>query len=72
MSPVDQRPLRFGKYKGLTPAQISMRDPGYIVWIHTNIPKAPCSDELARECVDCMRDAEGGVFDDEFGEWGGS
>lgn len=49
---LDHTPLNFGKYRGLSPDELSETDPRYIVWIHKNIKPAPCSDWLAQLCKD--------------------
>jgi NADH:ubiquinone oxidoreductase subunit len=51
-STLDHRPLRFGKYRGKTPAEISEIDPQYLVWMHENVlTHWNMSDLLYRECV---------------------
>jgi hypothetical protein len=64
-TPIDDTPLKFGKYQGSTPNDIAKSDPGYIVWMHANVLDKPtCSRDLARECED------GGYDDpDELDDW---
>lgn len=49
---VDTEPLRFGKYKGLTPEHVARYDPGYIVWMYESFVNrpAPVTEALYREC----------------------
>ena len=48
---LDHTPLRFGKYKGQTPDEISEHDPGYIVWMFDTIKdRKNCSQTLANAC----------------------
>lgn len=68
----DDTPLRFGKYKGCTPNEVAKHDPGYIVWLHDNVPGAPISASLTKDCEiakmesDAERDLEYGPTYDEF------
>lgn len=55
---IDDRPLRFGKYKGRTPNQIAKHDESYIVWMFNNVDNPPCSKQLAEGCEMDMREME--------------
>ena len=46
----DKSKLLFGKYKGLTPEEVSKINPGYIVWMYKTIDPKKCSEKLYREC----------------------
>ena len=49
---LDFLPLAFGKHRGLTPEQVSIKDPGWIVWAKTNVTNRQiCSDALYRDCL---------------------
>ena len=47
---LDHKPLNFGKYKGLSPDEISETDPDYIIWMYTNVKPPPCSAYLYGVC----------------------
>lgn len=49
---LDHSRLTFGKYKGLTPDEISEFDPSYVVWMAANIKPVPCSAWLVETCKD--------------------
>lgn len=46
---LDFTPLKFGKYKGVTPESISEEDPEYIVWMWEEGLRH-CSEALYRDC----------------------
>lgn len=50
---IDHTLLIFGKYRGMSPAQISEHDPKYSVWMHDNITNKGTliSEVLYKECV---------------------
>jgi hypothetical protein len=48
----EDKPIGFGKYKALTPKQIAVRDPQYIVWVYENVPNPPISEDLYDMCQD--------------------
>lgn len=53
---IDFTPLTFGKYKGLTPEKIALRDPSYIVWAYENDIQAPLiSKTLYTDCLNDIR-----------------
>lgn len=54
----DFKPLQFGKYKGLTSAEISEIDPSYIVWLYDTIQPPLCSKELHDLCQQDEYDEE--------------
>lgn len=53
---LDNTPLTFGKYEGLTPTQIADSDPSYIIWMWENLKGSKCSDTLYEDCVTELRD----------------
>jgi hypothetical protein len=55
---LDNTPVTFGKYKGHTPEEISVVDPGYIVWMFDNIKPAKCSKELRDGCEWELRESQ--------------
>lgn len=55
---LDETPLKFGKYKGLTPEQVAEIDSSYIVWMYQKFDNPPCSKELAEACEMDIREME--------------
>lgn len=52
---IDHTPLLFGKYKGMTPEEISEVDPSYIIWLYLLFShRVVCSKELYKFCVRVM------------------
>ena len=51
---LDHSRLTFGKYKGLTPDEVSEDDPSYIKWMYENIKPKKCSQWLYEVCVNQM------------------
>lgn len=49
---LDKKPLTFGKYKGLTPDEVSETDPGWVIWAHDNVKWPVCSEYLYEVCKD--------------------
>ena len=47
---IDFKRLKFGKYIGETPEQVSCHDPDYVVWMHDNVKPVPCSLALREDC----------------------
>ncbi len=47
---IDEMCLTFGKYRGVSPADLSIIDPHYIVWMYDNVKPIPCSLELMLAC----------------------
>lgn len=67
--PDDDAPLKFGKYKGLTPREVAASDPSYIVWMRANVLPSPVSKDLALECEEKLDDVDADRFDpSEFEE----
>lgn len=66
---LDKTPLNFGKYRGLSPDEISETDPGYIVAISKTRKPAICSEWLLQSCKDEINsrtdDEEPELGDDE-------
>ena len=59
---LDHTPLTFGRYKGLTPNEVSARDPNWLVWAYSNVKnKKVCSKLLCDAC-----EAESTEFDYEY------
>lgn len=55
---LDDRPLGFGKYRGLTPRQVAADDPSYITWLRANVLPPVVSKELALECEEAQDDRD--------------
>jgi hypothetical protein len=53
---LDDTPLTFGKHKGMTPNDIAVVDPQYIVWAYDNLRKKPCTRKLRDTCEDMSYD----------------
>jgi len=54
---IDETPLTFGKYKGISPNKISEYDPKYLVWAYENTSQIVCSKELYEACYEaCYED----------------
>lgn len=47
---LDKTPLNFGKYRGLTPDEVSEVDPSYIVWMYEKYSPKRCSNFLYTAC----------------------
>lgn len=47
---LDNTPVMFGKYKGHSPEEIAVIDPGYILWMYANVKPTRCSKELRDGC----------------------
>jgi hypothetical protein len=58
---IDDIPLDFGKYKGLSPMQIADVDPSYIVWLYDTVKPKSCSKDLRNACEWDIRE-----FEDEY------
>lgn len=56
---LDTSPLTIGKYKGMTPEEISEVDPSYIVWLYENVEPKKCSKDLYILCEDLIADLTG-------------
>lgn len=66
---LDDTPLRFGKYKGRTPRQVSLDDPGYIVWLGSNTKNPPVSRDLVLECEFLTQDTDQDFDDPSIEDW---
>ena len=53
---LDEKPVSFGKYKGLTPTEIAEVDSQYIIWAYETFEIKPCSELLYQAC--CMDEGE--------------
>ena len=51
---LDLSRLTFGKYKGLTPDEVSEFDPSYIKWMYENVEPKKCSQWLYEVSVNQM------------------
>lgn len=61
-------PLAFGKYRGMTPSDVSVIDPSYIVWLHDVVGKDTVTEGLyedARADVD-QNDEDLGINEWDF------
>jgi len=49
---IDEEPVRFGKYKGMTPAEIANKDPNYLIWAYETFDanRKPCTRILYEAC----------------------
>lgn len=57
----DDLPVAFGKYKGMTPAQIANTDPSYLIWAYETFDahRKPCTQALYEACrLDQNEEAE--------------
>lgn len=61
---IDDKPLRFGKYRGASPNEVADLDPDYLVWAYDVMNPKICSKELSLECEER---AEGPELDDPYG-----
>jgi len=48
---IDNTPLTFGKYKGITPSYLAETDPSYLIWAYRNVKPIPCSPALAADAL---------------------
>ena len=55
----DERPISLGKYKGMTPNEISEVDPKYLMWMYENVDGS-CSKDLYILCEELVEDIQGG------------
>jgi hypothetical protein len=55
---IDDICLAFGKYMGMTPTEVSVEDPSYIVWMYKTVKPIQCSLELMLECQKEIDDIE--------------
>jgi uncharacterized protein (DUF3820 family) len=51
----DDTPISFGKYKGMTPNDLSEIDPKYIIWMYENF-SGSCSKDLYMNCEELVQD----------------
>lgn len=58
---IDEMCLTFGEYRGISPADLSIINPHYIVWMYDNVKPIPCSLELMLACQE-----EVGRFDEQL------
>lgn len=63
ISELDNTPLAFGKYKGSTPEEVAVIDPGYIVWMFNHVSPAKCSKELKDGCEYDLTNNQRSEFD---------
>ena len=61
---LDKTLLTFGKYRGMTPDEVSEHDPSYVVWMYETIKPKKCSSFLY-EC--CMHDLKPDVEEEYDG-----
>ena len=63
---IDEQPLTFGKYQGITPEQMAEKDPEYILWLYDSMKEKLCSRPLRELCaMDIRESAQSWSFDDE-------
>lgn len=54
---IDNQPLKFGKYSGNTPDEISEFDPGYIVWLYEQ-DTSKVSEAMYKHCNSLVEDSD--------------
>lgn len=64
---IDHTPLTFGKYKGKTAEEVSIKDPAYIVWMFKNVSgKNTCSEALYRDCLQEIEELQDQEFENIY------
>ena len=63
---LDKTPLTFGKYKGMTPDEVSEQDPSYVVWMYETIKPKKCSYFLYESCLRDLKPDEEEEYDGPF------
>ena len=63
---LDKTPLTFGKYKGMTPDEVSEQDPSYVVWMYETIKPKKCSSFLYESCMRDLKPDEEEEYDGPF------
>ena len=63
---LDKTPLTFGKYKGMTPDELSEHDPSYVVWMYETIKPKKCSSFLYESCMRDLKPDEEEEYDGPF------
>jgi len=52
---LDDTPIDFGKYKGMTPNNIACGDPSYVVWMFDNVFYMDvCTEQLRDACEEWL------------------
>lgn len=65
IDPTNEIPLTFGKHKGKTPRQLVDAEPGYIVWLHENIPSVVTRSAYLDACFILDENRDRRFLDDE-------
>ena len=55
---INDTPLTFGKYKGITPNEIAGYDPQYLVWAYENTKQKVCNKDLYESCCEDVMEYE--------------
>ena len=63
---LDKTPLTFGKYRGMTPDEVSEHDPSYVVWMYETIKPKKCSSFLYESCMRDLKPDEEEEYDGPF------
>lgn len=65
---IENTPLPFGKYKGMTAANIAKENSGYIVWVYENVNNAKryVTRSLYLACAEEVSDRQEMQKQDEF------
>lgn len=66
IKPLDETPLTFGKYKGMTPNEIAEEDEDYLVWAYETLDIKPCSKALYLACYEDSGDGDVEDLVDKF------
>ena len=63
---LDKTLLTFGKYRGMTPDEVSEYDPSYVVWMYETIKPKRCSYFLYECCLRDLKPDEEEEYDGPF------
>ncbi len=63
---LDKTLLTFGKYRGMTPDEVSEQDPSYVVWMYETIKPKKCSSFLYESCMRDLKPDEEEEYDGPF------
>lgn len=63
---LDKTLLTFGKYRGMTPDEVSEHDPSYVVWMYETVKPKKCSYFLYESCLRDLKPDEEEEYDGPF------
>ena len=63
---LDKTLLTFGKYRGMTPDEVSEHDPSYVVWMYETIKPKKCSSFLYESSMRDLKPDEEEEYDGPF------